>query len=315
MCSRSCSQSHRSPSNISVPRRTAPASRRPCPRSSSLYLSRRLYDMRKALSKLKDKLGDVARSPQPSPTVMPVDSDHLSEQFFAEQDIYRYRKQRGVNLGEPFKHICDTPRSSSRRRRATGSWFVLERWICEEPFRVAQHPAQSDLDIAKGQNAKEVLEHHWDSWISEDDWVWMAGKGINAVRIPVCVDFALLPRILSPLDPSLYLGSIGIYSGVASDLMLTLSLEDRILPHLRYRSDCASQHRLRPSRFNLCWSMGPDHQCASHCTSLRNRCPLWYVSVDQSCSYSTHRPRRSSCRSGEAKSRFALGNVPAAVIF
>ncbi|KAJ7221934.1 glycoside hydrolase superfamily [Mycena rebaudengoi] len=57
-------------------------------------------------------------------------------------------KQRGVNLG---------------------SWFVLERWIAETPFRHALAPAQSDLDVARGLHAKEILEAHYDSWITESD--------------------------------------------------------------------------------------------------------------------------------------------------
>ncbi|RDX42924.1 glycoside hydrolase [Lentinus brumalis] len=78
--------------------------------------------------------------------------------------MYRFRKQRGVNLG---------------------SWFVLERWIADGPFRAARAPAQSDLDIASGPDAKSILEHHWDTWITDQDWVWLAGHGINTVRIPI----------------------------------------------------------------------------------------------------------------------------------
>ncbi|EJC98279.1 glycoside hydrolase [Fomitiporia mediterranea MF3/22] len=80
------------------------------------------------------------------------------------QDVYRYRRQRGVNLG---------------------SWFTLERWISDAPFRCAQHPAVSDYDVARGTNAKEILEHHWDTWITEPDWLWLSEHGINTVRIPV----------------------------------------------------------------------------------------------------------------------------------
>ncbi|KAK7685459.1 hypothetical protein QCA50_011322 [Cerrena zonata] len=84
--------------------------------------------------------------------------------FPSQSDLFRYRKQRGVNLG---------------------SWFVLERWIADAPFRFAKEPAQSDLDVARGSYAKEVLERHWDSWISEPDWEWIARRGINTVRIPI----------------------------------------------------------------------------------------------------------------------------------
>ncbi|KAG2357817.1 glycoside hydrolase family 5 protein [Suillus spraguei] len=98
-----------------------------------------------------------------------------------QQYLYRYRKQRGVNLG---------------------SWFVLERWISESPFRGASGSGQSDLDVAKGPHAKQVLEQHWDSWITFSDFEWLAARGINTVRIPIgyyhiC---ALDPSILTGTD-------------------------------------------------------------------------------------------------------------------
>lgn len=68
-----------------------------------------------------------------------------------------------------------------------GAWFVQESWICDETFRYAESPRQSDLDIARGRNAKEVLEAHWDTWIQEDDWRWLRERGFNSVRIPVRV--------------------------------------------------------------------------------------------------------------------------------
>ncbi|KAG1823741.1 glycoside hydrolase superfamily [Suillus subaureus] len=98
-----------------------------------------------------------------------------------QQRLYRYRKQRGVNLG---------------------SWFVLERWVSESPFQGAAGSGQSDLDVAKGLHAKQVLEQHWDSWITSTDFEWLAARGINTVRIPIgyyhiC---ALDPSILTRTD-------------------------------------------------------------------------------------------------------------------
>ncbi|KAI0338056.1 glycoside hydrolase [Trametopsis cervina] len=95
----------------------------------------------------------------PSATLTPPAS------FPSVKDIFQYRKQRGVNLA--------------------GSWFVLERWISEAPFRSAVDPAQSDLDVARGSHAQQILEQHWDSWITEDDWAWIADKGLNSARIPI----------------------------------------------------------------------------------------------------------------------------------
>lgn len=62
---------------------------------------------------------------------------------------------------------------------------MLERWIADSPYRCTAQPGQSDLDVAKGSNAREILENHWDHWITEDDWSWISQRGLNAVRIPV----------------------------------------------------------------------------------------------------------------------------------
>lgn len=62
---------------------------------------------------------------------------------------------------------------------------MLERWIADRPFREAHPPGQSDLDIARGTHAREILQDHWRNWIVESDWAWLAETGINTVRIPV----------------------------------------------------------------------------------------------------------------------------------
>jgi aryl-phospho-beta-D-glucosidase BglC (GH1 family) len=71
---------------------------------------------------------------------------------------------------------------------------VLERWIADRPFRFAQAPASSDLDAARGERAQRVLDEHWSTWISEQDWAWIAEQGINTVRIPVRVSFLNIRR-------------------------------------------------------------------------------------------------------------------------
>ena len=62
---------------------------------------------------------------------------------------------------------------------------MLERWIADRPFQEACPPGQSDLDIARGTHAREILQGHWRNWITESDWAWLAETGINTVRIPV----------------------------------------------------------------------------------------------------------------------------------
>ena len=62
---------------------------------------------------------------------------------------------------------------------------MLERWIADRPFREASPPGQSDLDVARGPRARDILQDHWRNWIVESDWAWLAETGINTVRIPV----------------------------------------------------------------------------------------------------------------------------------
>lgn len=118
--------------------------------------------MHKLVDSLKNKLHSGSEEPgrHDAQTVMRVQST----EFPSPSDFFQYRKLRGVNLG---------------------AWFVLERWIAETPFRSAAAPGQSDHDVARGAQAKEVLEHHWDTWITEPDFAWIAQKGLNAVRLPI----------------------------------------------------------------------------------------------------------------------------------
>ncbi|WWC68684.1 uncharacterized protein I206_102618 [Kwoniella pini CBS 10737] len=95
--------------------------------------------------------------------------------------IFRYRQQRGVNLG---------------------SWFSLERWICQNVFRNASQPGQSDFDVASGKDAKRILEEHWDTWIRDEDWKWIKDRGFNSVRIPISYYHLCgpLPEVLKGTD-------------------------------------------------------------------------------------------------------------------
>ncbi|KAF5369654.1 hypothetical protein D9615_010240 [Tricholomella constricta] len=114
--------------------------------------------MHKFTEKLKENLRGHKKSAES------VDDPMFSAMDPPQSVLYQYRKQRGVNLG---------------------SWFVLERWITDNPYRFANAPGQSDLDVARGSHARETLESHWDSWIVEEDWSWIAERGFNTVRIPI----------------------------------------------------------------------------------------------------------------------------------
>ncbi|KAI0319374.1 glycoside hydrolase superfamily [Amylostereum chailletii] len=82
--------------------------------------------------------------------------------------VYRYRQQQAVNLG---------------------SWFVHEQWMTPSVFECAAGKHLSELDIASGwgsvDNARSVLERHWDTFIDESDFQHLASIGINTVRLPI----------------------------------------------------------------------------------------------------------------------------------
>ncbi|KIK64643.1 glycoside hydrolase family 5 protein [Collybiopsis luxurians FD-317 M1] len=90
------------------------------------------------------------------------------------RQIYRFRKQRGVNLG---------------------SWFTLENWLTPSLFQEAAHPKSSEMDVLRGSSisvVKPMLENHWAHFVDRGDWTWLVEHGINTVRIPVSY-FHFLP--------------------------------------------------------------------------------------------------------------------------
>ncbi|CAA7265374.1 unnamed protein product [Cyclocybe aegerita] len=131
------------------------------------HLHRRLlgeYTKRSAVKTL-DAAADCSVEPYDAPPVL--------KQTFPPYDqtsanVYRYRQQQGVNLG---------------------SWFVHESWMTPSLFRCASGPKVSEADIAYGwgstANARSVLERHWDTFIQESDFKYLASIGINTVRLPI----------------------------------------------------------------------------------------------------------------------------------
>ncbi|KZT26278.1 glycoside hydrolase family 5 protein [Neolentinus lepideus HHB14362 ss-1] len=82
--------------------------------------------------------------------------------------IYRYRQQQSVNLG---------------------SWFVHEQWLTPSTFKCSSGKQISEWDIATGWGspaaARSLLEKHWDSFITQEDFDYLASVGINTVRVPI----------------------------------------------------------------------------------------------------------------------------------
>lgn len=56
-------------------------------------------------------------------------------------------------------------------------------------FKCASGPQSAEIDIARGwgstKSARAVLERHWDTFIQSSDFEYLAGIGINTVRLPI----------------------------------------------------------------------------------------------------------------------------------
>ncbi|MDD5273400.1 MAG: glycoside hydrolase family 5 protein [Methylovulum sp.] len=74
------------------------------------------------------------------------------------------KKLRGVNLG---------------------SWLVIEKWMVPSLFEGLQATDETSYCVELGDKAEQTLARHWQTFITRDDFAWIAARGLNAVRIPV----------------------------------------------------------------------------------------------------------------------------------
>jgi glucan 1,3-beta-glucosidase len=66
-----------------------------------------------------------------------------------------------------------------------GGWLVLEKWMAPSVFEGLQATDETTWCAELGARAEERLKRHWNTFITRDDFAWLARVGINAVRIPV----------------------------------------------------------------------------------------------------------------------------------
>ena len=84
---------------------------------------------------------------------------------------------------------ADKPMPVSKKWRGVnlGSWLVLEKWITPKVFEgVSDAGDEFTLCGKLGEKAARArLRAHQDTFITDDDFKWLAAHGINVVRIPV----------------------------------------------------------------------------------------------------------------------------------
>ncbi|KIO32688.1 glycoside hydrolase family 5 protein [Tulasnella calospora MUT 4182] len=105
-----------------------------------------------------------AAAPAPSSGVTPGRGAVVQRPRFP----YGEQKIRGVNLG---------------------GWFVLEPWVNPSMFnQTGKDFIVDEWTYGYYQTrdvAQSIIEHHWDTWITEDDFEAIAQAGLNHVRIPM----------------------------------------------------------------------------------------------------------------------------------
>ena len=84
---------------------------------------------------------------------------------------------------------ADKPMPVSKKWRGVnlGSWLVLEKWITPKVFEgVSDAGDEFTLCGKLGETAARArLRAHQDTFVTDDDFKWLAAHGINVVRIPV----------------------------------------------------------------------------------------------------------------------------------
>lgn len=65
-----------------------------------------------------------------------------------------------------------------------GNWLLLEKWMSPQLFAGTNARDEYTLCQALGPDAERRLQRHRDTFITADDFRWLAQRGINAVRIP-----------------------------------------------------------------------------------------------------------------------------------
>lgn len=79
----------------------------------------------------------------------------------------------------------DRPSGKKLRGVNLGGWLVLEKWITPSVFQGLQATDETSFCVELGTRAEPRLKQHWETFITRDDFAWLAKAGINALRIPV----------------------------------------------------------------------------------------------------------------------------------
>lgn len=78
-----------------------------------------------------------------------------------------------------------SPQPAHLRGVNLGSWLLLEKWMAPSLFDGLAATDETTWCVELGKEASPRLHAHWERFVTRDDFAWLAGVGINAVRIPL----------------------------------------------------------------------------------------------------------------------------------
>lgn len=104
-----------------------------------------------------------------------------------------YTPPGGPPVGIGF-NATDNTSASKIKGTNLGGWLITENWMTPSLYGSAGLPGKNDDKSAMdewtlcetlGDGCEAVLENHWATFYSEEDFIRMANYGLNTVRIPV----------------------------------------------------------------------------------------------------------------------------------
>ncbi|GEM_PF-48146 len=99
---------------------------------------------------------------------------------YLRRDNYTFYFSKGELVIEPV--VFDNP--GTIRGVNLGGWFVLEGWMAPDLFEGVSGSDET-IFMQEKPNAMEAIEEHWNTFIVEDDFAWLAEHGVEYVRLPI----------------------------------------------------------------------------------------------------------------------------------
>jgi glucan 1,3-beta-glucosidase len=65
-----------------------------------------------------------------------------------------------------------------------GGWFVLEGWMTPDLFSGVSGSDET-IFMQQKENAEKEIINHWETFITEEDFIWLKEIGIDYVRLPI----------------------------------------------------------------------------------------------------------------------------------